>query len=170
MPAKEVPAQKVLKGHFALADTPTILRRCFELPIDPTPLTLEYKAEYPARYRGYLNVSEKKSLLNEAFYNKLETGPGRSTASPRDFVIATPIQRNVSITSLGLLYAAVNLHMDLIAEDVVARAQAQGWETIWEDETDYCDVNTGVMGRRQVGHVKFIICDTDSQLRSLPQR
>ena len=147
MPAKEVPAQKVLKGHFVCADSPTLLRLCSELPIDPKALSLNCGSE---------------GLLNKTFYIKLRTWENTN------LVIATPIQRDVPNSSLGLEYAFVNLRMDLMAEDVVARAQEQGWETIWEDETDYCDVNTRAMGRRQVGHVKFIV--SESEYRLLPQR
>ena len=155
MPAKEVPAQKVLKGHFVCADSPTLLRLCSELPIDLKSLKLNLEYE----------DSGSERRLNGAFYLKLDK-PWESA----NFVIATPIQRNVHNSSLGLEYAFVNLRMDLMAEDVVARARAQGWETTWEDETDYCDVNTGAMGRRQVGHVKFIVCDSEGQLRSLTHR
>ena len=160
MPAKEVPAQKVLQGHFVFADTPTILRGRFKLPIDPKALSLEYNA-FP------WNSTPQKHRLNLAFYDKLAAVPG-GYDKPQYIIIATPIQRNVPNRLFGLEYAVVNLQMDLMAEDVVARAQAQGWETTWEDETDYCDVNTGAMGRRQVGHVKFIVCDGDGP--SLPPR
>ena len=111
MSAKEVPAQKVLKGHFVFADSPTILRLCLELPIDPKALTLEYAepnlglgtgqfgtGQFGAGQfgtnqfgmgqfgRGQFgapspmsapSVSDPERQLNETFYKKLGTGPGR---------------------------------------------------------------------------------------------
>lgn len=153
MHAQKVPAQKVLNGHFVFAKSPTVLRLAFQLPVDPKLLN-------DAKHRHAPSDKASTLRLYEMLTNTLATGT-ESIKPPLTFVIR--LQRNV----LGLEYTVVNLQKDLMAEDVVARAEAQRWEIVWEDEMDYCDVKTGAMGRRQVGYVKLIVCDTETQIRYL---